>query len=189
MKKLLSILLALILLTGCAAPIDVPSSTTTDVPSSTTTEPDASELFEITEEALLLTEENSPDTIGGYVSCPLGYLVNFYELTPDGYQIINGIDSDTLFKVVGVTYITDASCSPSTELESIPPVIREDFINIPHYDPPEDPDNIYDFDYFAYIEAVIPILHGKNGFLLIQETEISPIYCVPPELLQFVGYF
>lgn len=211
MRKLICILLAMLCLTGCAT-VAEPSSAdnttaptkaiahtesetvpmTESIPAETIAPPEsiAPDNFDLTEEAILLTEENSPDAVGGYVRCPLGYLVNYHEpYNPEGYLIIGDVDPETRFKVVGVTYITDASCSPSTELESIPAITREDFVHAPHYEAPEDPDNIQDFDYFDYIGALIPIIHGENAFLLIQETEVSPIYRVPPALLQFVGYY
>ena len=210
MRKLICILLAILCLAGCAT-VAEPSSAdiatahtetiahnesetapmAESIPAETVTAPlpNAPDSFDLTDEDILLTEENSPDSVGGYVRCPLGYLVNYHEpYNPEGYLIVSDVDPDTLFKVVGVTYICDASCSPSTELESVPPVTREDFISAPHYEPPEDPNNIYDFDYFAYIEAVMSIIRGANAFLLIQETEISQVYCVPPALLEFVGY-
>lgn len=192
-KLLLCTLMVLLTLTGCATGTE-PSSANTTTPATipeTVAPPksNAPDSFDLTDEDILLTEENSPDSVGGYVRCHLGYLVNYHEpYNPEGYLIVSDVDPDTLFTVIGVTYICDASCSPSTELESVPPVIREDFISAPHYEPPEDPSNIYDFDYFAYLGAVIPIIRGANGFLLIQETEISQVYCVPPGLLEFVGY-
>lgn len=209
MKKIICVLLASLLLTGCATVAEPSSADIATAPTEsiahtesetapmaesipaetvTATDPVVPEHFELTDEAILLTEENSPDAIGGYVQCPLGYLVNFFEArNPEGYMIIGDVDPETMFKVVGVTYISDASCSPSTELESVPPVTREDFIRAPHYEAPEDPDNIHDFDYFDYVGAVMPIIRGANAFLLIQETEVSQVYCVPPRTAPVCG--
>lgn len=170
MKKFFCLVLAVLCLTGCSLAPEATSDTT--VP----------ECFELTEEHIRLTKTNCPPYVGSYVRFPLGYLVDYndpYSMTD--YTIIDDIDPNTEFKVIGVCYL-DGLCSPSTRMEDTPPITRADFERDPLYSEPEDPFNYEDFDYFDYLGATIPIYRGYEeiyGMLFVQENENSKIHCVP----------
>ena len=198
MKKFFCLVLAVLCLTGCSLAPESISDTTVPtnavIPIETETPPleesipvesTIPEYFELTEEHLKFTKTNCPSYIGSYVRFPMGYLVDFADpLSPTSYTIVDNIDTETEFKVIGICYL-DGIGLPSKTLEDIPPITRATFENIPYYtdsedtEEGEDPNDVTDFDYFENLGAAIPIDRKASGMLFVQLNENSKIYCVP----------